>query len=98
MSLNDSSRHVTATPPAGAPDGSRLASCPGCHTAHRSLTQEMLDAGRGWRCERCGQRWDAGRLAIVTAYEAWCAVHDEPTPPLSTIEQTTGAAAAIVRP
>ena len=51
-------------------------SCPGCHTVHPSLTQALLDAGDGWLCGRCGQWWDAGRLATVAAYEAWCAVQD----------------------
>jgi hypothetical protein len=51
-------------------------SCRGCHTVHPSLTQELVDAGDGWLCDRCGQRWDVGRLATVAAYEAWCAVQD----------------------
>jgi hypothetical protein len=29
-----------------------------------------------WRCVRCGQRWDAARLAAVAAYAAWTVVHD----------------------
>jgi hypothetical protein len=35
------------------------------------LTQAAVDAGVGWRCTRCLQRWDAGRLLAVAAYAAW---------------------------
>ena len=41
----------------GLPDTSAdlvpLATCPLCHTAHASLTLQMLYAGGGWRCLRC---------------------------------------------
>lgn len=52
---------------------SQRAVCPGCHTPHPSLTREGLAAGAGWKCVRCGERWDAQRLATVTAYKAWVA-------------------------
>jgi hypothetical protein len=61
-----------------APTG--LVSCPGCHTVHPSLTRESLDAGDCWQCQRCGQQWNARRLATVEAYEAWCAEHNGPQP------------------
>jgi hypothetical protein len=51
----------------------RLATCPLCHTSEASLTPQMLQAGGGWRCGRCGQRWDARRLETVAAYAAWVA-------------------------
>ena len=57
-------------------DGSRLVSCPLCHTTHASLTRDALEAGGDWRCTRCGQRWDAGRLATVAAYAVWVVAHD----------------------
>ena len=57
-------------------DTSRLATCPLCHTKHASLTQEALEAGGGWRCVRCGQRWDAHRLQAVAAYAVWVAEHE----------------------
>jgi transposase-like protein len=43
--------------------------CPMCHTP-TSLTQSDIDAGEGWRCARCGQRWSATRLSTVAAYAA----------------------------
>ena len=58
------------------PDGARLASCPLCHTTHPSLTRDALEAGGDWRCTRCGQRWDARRLATVAAYAAWVVAQD----------------------
>ena len=50
---------------------SQRAVCPGCHTPHPTLTQEGLGRGVGWQCIRCGERWDARRLAAVAAYGAW---------------------------
>jgi hypothetical protein len=61
------------------PEGSRLASCPLCHTTHPSLTHDALASGEDWRCTCCGQRWDAGRLATVAAYAAWAAANDAAT-------------------
>ncbi len=58
------------------PDSVRLVSCPLCHTTHPSLTRDAVEAGGDWRCTRCGQRWDAKRLATVTAYAAWVAERD----------------------
>jgi hypothetical protein len=57
----------------GAQDLAQRAICPGCHTPHPSLTGQGLAAGVGWKCARCGQRWDARRLASVAAYERWVA-------------------------
>ena len=52
-----------------------LAICPGCHTAEPGLTMVAVDAGAGWQCARCTQRWDAVRLAAVAAYMAWLSEH-----------------------
>jgi predicted CXXCH cytochrome family protein len=52
---------------------SGLATCLSCHTAHPSLTYEAVQAGDHWQCVRCGQDWDAGRLATVAAYIDWVA-------------------------
>jgi hypothetical protein len=46
--------------------------CPMCHTPS-AVIQSAIDAGAGWRCIRCGQRWDATRLLAVSAYAAWVA-------------------------
>lgn len=51
------------------------AACPMCHT-RAPLTQPALDAGDAWRCGRCGQHWDAARLAAVAAYAAWVVDRD----------------------
>jgi predicted Zn finger-like uncharacterized protein len=51
------------------------ATCPMCHTSAR-LSQSALEAGGAWRCVRCGQHWDAARLAAVAAYAAWTVDHD----------------------
>jgi hypothetical protein len=58
------------------PDGSGLVSCPLCHTTHPSLTRDAVETGGDWRCTRCGQRWDARRLATVAAYAAWVIAQD----------------------
>jgi predicted Zn finger-like uncharacterized protein len=46
------------------------ATCPFCHTRNMSLSNDALATGAWWRCPRCGQRWDARRLAAVAAYAA----------------------------
>jgi predicted Zn finger-like uncharacterized protein len=51
-------------------DIARHAVCPMCHTS-ASVTQAAVDAGGDWRCVRCGQHWDARRLATVAAYAEW---------------------------
>src|SRR5689334_23356717 len=48
----------------------RSAMCPLCHTS-ASVTQGAIEAGGDWRCVRCGQHWDAARLATVAAYAEW---------------------------
>lgn len=63
--------------PQSVPDGSRLVSCPLCHMTHPSLTYGALESGADWRCSRCGQRWDAERLATVAAYTARVAAEDK---------------------
>ena len=55
----------------------RSATCPMCHTS-ATLSQSALEAGDAWRCVRCGQHWDAARLAAVAAYAAWSVDHDRP--------------------
>ena len=51
------------------------ATCPMCHTS-ATLPPSALEAGGAWRCVRCGQHWDAARLAAVVAYAAWAVDHD----------------------
>ena len=54
-------------------DPLRLATCPLCHSKRVASTQEPLETDEDWRCARCGQRWDAPRLATVAAYAEWAA-------------------------
>lgn len=53
----------------------RSATCPMCHTA-APLSRSAVEAGGDWRCVRCGQHWDAARLAAVAAYAVWTVEHD----------------------
>jgi hypothetical protein len=48
-----------------------FAACPLCHTADATLTSAAVAAGADWHCVRCGQRWDAVRLAAVAACAVW---------------------------
>ena len=67
--------HRTATLLDDEPDSIGSTTCPLCHTS-ATLTQSALEAGGDWRCVRCGQHWDARRLATVTAYAAWAVDRD----------------------
>jgi predicted Zn finger-like uncharacterized protein len=51
-------------------DIARHAVCPMCQTS-ATVTQSAIEAGGDWRCIRCGQHWDARRLATVGAYAEW---------------------------
>ena len=51
-------------------DIARHAVCPMCHTS-ATVTHSAVEAGGDWRCVRCGQHWDARRLATVAAYAEW---------------------------
>ena len=42
--------------------------CPLCHTATTAVTAHTLHEGAYWRCERCGQMWDAIRLQTAANY------------------------------
>jgi transcription elongation factor Elf1 len=55
----------------------RHVTCPLCHTTDSSLRTDALAAGGSWSCTRCGQRWNARRLATVAAYAAWALEHDQ---------------------
>jgi hypothetical protein len=70
MARSSSQPHVTAALLDDERAAVRPVTCPMCHTA-ASLMQSAIDAGAGWRCVRCGQRWDATRLSAVAAYAAW---------------------------
>jgi len=40
------------------------------------VTQGAIEAGGDWRCNKCGQHWDAARLATVGAYAEWVGDRD----------------------
>jgi hypothetical protein len=42
--------------------------CPLCHTVDAAMTASALETGGYWLCVRCGQEWDANRLATSAAY------------------------------
>jgi hypothetical protein len=42
--------------------------CPLCHTVDAAMTASALATGQYWLCIRCGQEWDANRLATSAAY------------------------------
>ena len=75
MAPNSSRPHLTAVLLADEQDPLRSATCPLCH-ASATLTQSTVEAGGAWRCVRCGQHWDAARLAAVAAYAVWVTEHE----------------------
>lgn len=66
---------ATAALPDDEQDIARHAVCPMCDTS-ATVTQSAIAAGGDWRCVRCGQHWDARRLATVAAYAEWA--HRDP--------------------
>lgn len=45
-----------------------------CHAMH---TESFVgNPSRSWRCSRCGQHWDASRVATVMAYQRWVKAED----------------------
>ena len=70
MTHNSLDTHTTTALLDDEQDVLRFATCPMCHTP-ASLTPSALAAGEDWQCVRCGQHWDAARLAAAAAYAAW---------------------------
>ena len=58
-------------PALATPGALEFAICPSCHTADAALTNDAIAKGADWHCGRCGQNWNAGRLATAGAYTAW---------------------------
>jgi hypothetical protein len=75
MASNSSRQNATAVLLDDEQDLLRSPTCPLCHT-RATLSQSAIAAGGDWPCIRCGQRWDAARLATVAAYAAWNVDHD----------------------
>jgi len=38
--------------------------CPFCHSLNVKTTSKEVNASTYWRCEACGQIWNAGRLQL----------------------------------
>ena len=76
MAHSSSRPHTTVALPDNELDVLRCTTCPMCHTP-TSMTQNAIEAGGYWRCVRCGQRWDAARLAAVAACAGWTVDHDQ---------------------
>src|SRR3954469_2275955 len=62
--------HTTVALLENEPDAEQPAMCPMCHTP-APVTQSGVEAGGEWSCVRCGQHWNAARLAAVAGYAAW---------------------------
>jgi ribosomal protein L37AE/L43A len=58
----------TSTLLAVAPKLQAFATCPSCHTTDTTMTNDAVEAGADWQCGRCGQTWNAVRLATAAAY------------------------------
>ena len=67
MAVEQSSRTGTVAAPVPQP----FATCPSCHTASRTLTEDAVARGADWSCARCHQNWDAVRLKTAAAYARW---------------------------
>ena len=48
--------------------GDVIPTCPLCHTSTALMSTSALLDGAYWRCERCGQVWDAVRLQTAANY------------------------------
>jgi transcription elongation factor Elf1 len=69
---SESASLLSLTPPSAiAPELVGFATCPSCHTVDANMTNVAVNEGAEWHCGRCGQRWDALRLATVAAYAVW---------------------------
>jgi hypothetical protein len=75
MASDSSSRPSLSRLQAIAPALVKFATCPSCHTVDATMTKVAVSGGADWHCGRCGQRWDALRLATAAAYGVWLASH-----------------------
>lgn len=80
MASDSASRPSLNPRPAIAPALVGFATCPSCHTVDATLTNVAVSEGADWHCGRCGQRWDARRLATAAAYDVWLAGHTDSSP------------------
>jgi transposase len=59
---------ISTREPGTAPTAVSSCTCPMCHTVDAAMTANALASGGYWLCIRCGQEWDANRLATRAAY------------------------------
>jgi ribosomal protein L37AE/L43A len=54
------------------PDGLKVSpapsACPFCGSSKVTTAREMVDTSTYWRCETCGEVWNAGRLQALNRY------------------------------
>ena len=64
-------KRFISTPEPGTAPADSSCTCPMCHTVDAAMTTSALTTGGYWLCIRCGQEWDANRLATRAAYAAY---------------------------
>jgi transposase len=62
---------ISTPEPSIAATADSSCTCPMCHTVDAAMTASALATGGYWLCIRCGQEWDANRLATRAAYTAY---------------------------
>ena len=79
MASDFSSRPSLSPLPAIAAELVGFSTCPSCHTIDATVTNVAVNGGADWQCGRCGQTWDAVRLATAAAYGAWLSRRTNPS-------------------
>ena len=49
------------------PDVATPTSCPFCRSKDLSTASKVINESTYWRCEKCGQIWNPGRLNLVNS-------------------------------
>lgn len=62
--IGDSSGTAETEPVVSTP-----AYCPSCRSADVRTTSKVVSAASYWRCEACGEVWNAGRRKEAARYE-----------------------------
>ena len=60
-------RYPYKTDAGDATDGSQApAQCPACRSSDVTTTSKVITTASYWRCTRCGEVWNAGRLSAAS--------------------------------
>ena len=59
---------MTTPPIRSAPHTPEVPSCPFCGSTHVVSVGRAIDADKYWRCQGCGDIWNAGRLQVVATF------------------------------